>query len=76
MFYDGLVDYDSSNTTVVMFGLGDQGGYPETFLDAMGILYRRFLEQGEWRYRVLAHRGLQFYGVPCPRRRSILRTST
>ena len=46
MFYDGLVDYDFSNTTVVMFGLGDQGGYPETFLDAMGILYRRFLEQG------------------------------
>jgi len=46
MFYDGLVDYDFSNTTIVMFGLGDQGGYPETFLDAMGILYRRFLEQG------------------------------
>ena len=39
------------NTTVVMFGLGDQGGYPETFLDAMGS-YRRF-RAGEWRYRVL-----------------------
>ena len=38
--------YDFSGTKVVMFGLGDQIGYPETFLDAMGIVYRRFLEQG------------------------------
>ena len=29
-----------------MFGLGDQVGYPETFLDAMGIVYRKFLERG------------------------------
>lgn len=46
MFYDGMTEYDFSNTTVIMFGLGDQQGYPETFLDAMGIVYRRFLEQG------------------------------
>lgn len=46
LFYDGMAGYDFSNTTVVMFGLGDQVGYPETFLDAMGLVYRRFLEHG------------------------------
>jgi len=46
MFHDDLGDYDFTGTKVVMFGLGDQCGYPETFLDAMGILYRKFLEQG------------------------------
>ena len=45
-FYDDLHKYDFTGTRVVMFGLGDQVGYPETFLDAMGIVYRKFLEQG------------------------------
>ena len=46
LMYDGLTSYDFSGTKIVMFGLGDQIGYPETFLDAMGIVYRRFIEQG------------------------------
>ena len=46
LFYDDLDKYDFTSTRVVMFGLGDQVGYPETFLDAMGIVYRKFLEQG------------------------------
>jgi flavodoxin long chain len=46
MFYDDMPDHDFSGTTVVMFGLGDAPGYPETFLDAMGIVYKRLLEQG------------------------------
>jgi flavodoxin I len=45
-FYDDLSEYDFTGTEVVMFGLGDQIGYGETFLDAMGIVYRGFLEQG------------------------------
>lgn len=31
---------------VAFFGLGDQEGYPETFVDAMGLLYQRFVKQG------------------------------
>ncbi len=46
LFHDDLHEYDFTGTRVVMFGLGDQVGYPETFLDAMGIVYRKFLEQG------------------------------
>ncbi|MEE2787280.1 MAG: flavodoxin [Myxococcota bacterium] len=46
LFYDDMDQYDFSGTRVVMFGLGDQVGYPETFLDAMGIVYRKFLERG------------------------------
>ena len=46
LFYDSLDNYDFSGTKVVFFGLGDQVGYPETFLDAMGTLYRGFLRRG------------------------------
>ena len=46
VFYDDLNQHDFAGTQIVMFGLGDQVGYPETFLDAMGLLYRRLLEQG------------------------------
>jgi len=46
LFYEDLEDHDFTGTKVVMFGLGDQLGYPETFLDAMGLLYRKFLGQG------------------------------
>lgn len=43
--YDQL-DTVELHTTVVMFGLGDQGNYPDTYLDGMGILYDKFLERG------------------------------
>ena len=46
MFFDKLDESDFTGTKVVMFGLGDQRGYPETFLDAMGLLYRKFLARG------------------------------
>ena len=46
LLYDTLGSYDFSGTKIVMFGLGDQVGYPETFLDAMGIVYRGFLDRG------------------------------
>ncbi|NBC32793.1 MAG: flavodoxin FldA [Alphaproteobacteria bacterium] len=31
---------------VALFGLGDQENYPESFLDAMGVLYDQVVEQG------------------------------
>lgn len=44
--YDNLDDVDLPNSTVVMFGLGDQGSYADTYQDAMGILYKKLLERG------------------------------
>ncbi|WP_043316388.1 flavodoxin FldB [Microbulbifer sp. HZ11] len=34
-----LEETDLSNATIALFGLGDQYGYPEWYLDAMGILH-------------------------------------
>lgn len=48
-WYDFFPKLDSINLTgktVAIFGLGDQAGYPYTFLDAMGELYEKVLEQG------------------------------
>ncbi len=44
--YDKLDQVDLSGLTVSIFGLGDQYGYPETYQDAMGILYKKLLERG------------------------------
>ncbi len=41
-----LNDLDLSGKKVALYGLGDQVGYPEWFLDAMGYLHDRVLEQG------------------------------
>jgi flavodoxin I len=37
---------DFSNKTVAFFGLGDQEGYEDNFLDAVGILYNKVFENG------------------------------
>ena len=44
--FDNLDNVDFSGTKVVMFGLGDEDGYPDTYQDAMGILYLKMLERG------------------------------
>jgi len=43
--YDNL-DSVELDVKVAMFGLGDQGNYPDTYLDAMGILYTKLVERG------------------------------
>ena len=35
-----------SNKTIALYGLGDQVGYPEWFLDAMGYLHNKVVVQG------------------------------
>lgn len=45
-FLDKFDQIDLNDKKVAIFGLGDQVGYPYTFLDAMGILYDKVLEQG------------------------------
>ncbi len=41
-----LDSVDLSGTRVAMFGHGDVGGYPDTYQDAMGILYQKCLDRG------------------------------
>jgi flavodoxin I len=45
-FIPDLEDMDLSNKTVAVFGLGDQKGYPENFLDGVGILGDILKESG------------------------------
>ncbi len=45
-FVPDLEDLDLEGKTIALFGLGDQKGYPENFLDGMGILADIFEAQG------------------------------
>jgi len=45
-FWDDISDIDFSGKTVALFGLGDQFGYGDYFLDAMGMLHDVLVEQG------------------------------
>ena len=52
-FFPSLDNFDFSNKIVTIFGLGDQANYPDTFLDAMGILYDKLIDRhaiviGKW----------------------------
>lgn len=44
--HEDLDNVDMTGTQIALFGLGDQLGYSDTFLDGMGILYDKFLERG------------------------------
>ncbi len=43
---DKLKSADISGKKVALFGTGDQETYPETFIDAMGVLYDQVVAQG------------------------------
>lgn len=43
---DRLKAANLTNKKVALFGTGDQVNYPESFVDAMGILYDHVVEQG------------------------------
>lgn len=45
-FWDDMAAVDLSGKTVALFGLGDQFGYGDYFLDAMGMLHDLILPQG------------------------------
>lgn len=48
-WYDGLEKLDKvdlSNKTVALFGTGDPDGYPDSFVDAIGILYEKVIAKG------------------------------
>jgi len=44
--FSQLDNVDLSDTTVALFGLGDQEGFSDTFLDGMGILHEKVAERG------------------------------
>lgn len=45
-FLPQLEEVDFSGKTVALFGLGDQGKYPDEFVDAMGIIYEFLVARG------------------------------
>lgn len=45
-FMPKLEDMDFEGKTVALFGTGDQVGYPDTFLDGIGMLYETFQYRG------------------------------
>jgi len=45
-FIPDIEDMDLSSKTIALFGLGDQKGYPENFLDGMGVLAEILAECG------------------------------
>lgn len=44
--WDEIDEIDFTGKTVALFGLGDQVGYPEWFLDAMGYLHAKVIKLG------------------------------
>ena len=44
--WDALDSLDLQGKIVALFGLGDQAGYGEWFLDAMGLLHEKLLTKG------------------------------
>lgn len=44
--WDEFCDLDFSGKTVALYGLGDQEGYGDEFLDAMGIIYDQVTAKG------------------------------
>jgi len=75
-FYTDFTTIDFSGKTVALFGLGDQYGYPEYFVDGIGILGEVVLKNGgkiigmvpSEDYHYEASKGLfnetTFYGLP------------
>ncbi len=44
--YEKYKELDFSGITAAFFGCGDQVGYPDNFLDAIGLLAKPFMENG------------------------------
>lgn len=51
-FFPNLDDIDFRGKTVALFGLGDQYGYAEFFVDGIGMIYDKIIKKGA---RVVGH---------------------
>ena len=45
-FFPNIKKLDLTGKTVAIFGMGDADGYPDTYVDALGILYDEFGKTG------------------------------
>lgn len=45
-FLPKLAAADLSGKTIALFGLGDADGYPDTFVDGMGLIYEALQDKG------------------------------
>ena len=63
-FVPDLEEMDLSGKTVALFGLGDQKGYPENFLDGMGILAEIMEGQGA---NLVGHTSIEGYSYESSR---------
>ena len=60
--WDDIDDIDFSGKTIALYGQGDQVGYPEWFLDAMGFLHNKLLLQGGKMIGYWPNKGYTFTG--------------
>ncbi|WP_320818666.1 flavodoxin [Thalassolituus sp.] len=59
-FLPTIEDTDFTGKTIAIFGLGDQVGYPDEFLDAMGELHEFFSERGATLVGAWPNEGYEF----------------
>ena len=59
-FYEEFKTIDFSGKAVAMFGLGDQTGYPEFFVDGLGILGQVILDNGGYVFGMWPNEGYEF----------------
>lgn len=59
-FYHKLEKMDLTGKTVALFGLGDSFIYPDSFVDAMGILYETVSQKGATVVGEVSPEGYQF----------------
>ena len=59
-FFNRFVKLDLSGKTIALFGLGDAFIYPDSFVDAMGILYEAIVDQNCKIIGRVANEGYQF----------------
>lgn len=60
--WDDIDDIDFSGRKVALYGLGDQVGYPEWFLDAMGFLHHKLKKLGAELVGYWPNEGYQYEG--------------
>ena len=58
--WDELDELELAGKKVALYGLGDQEGYPEWFLDAMGYLYHKLLGRGATMVGFWPNQGYEF----------------
>ena len=63
-FVPAIEDLDMKGKTVAIFGTGDQKGYPENFVDAIGILAELLESQGA---KIVGETSTEGYHFECSR---------